>query len=97
MNKLNTNNFLINNKQELSKIQERAIDVILSNVSEKITGSISLETEFNSVGLDSITFIKTVVALETEFDFEFDDEKLLITEFPTVRSMIEYVESKVQP
>ena len=46
--------------------------------------------------LDSMTFIKIVVALEEEFDFEFDDEKLLITEFPTVKSMIEYVESKVQ-
>ncbi|MDR1117387.1 MAG: acyl carrier protein [Oscillospiraceae bacterium] len=45
--------------------------------------------------LDSITFIKIVVALEGEFGFEFDDEMLLITKFPTVKSMIEYVESKV--
>lgn len=39
--------------------------------------------------------IKVVVALESEFDFEFDDEMLLITKFPTVKSMVEYVESKI--
>lgn len=39
--------------------------------------------------LDSITFIKIVVALEGEFDFEFDDEMLLITKFPTTKAMIE--------
>ena len=51
---------------------------------------------FIDVGLDSITFIKIVVALEGEFGFEFDDDMLLITKFPTVQSMVEYVESKVQ-
>lgn len=45
--------------------------------------------------LDSITFIKMVVALESEFNFEFDDEMLLITKFPTTDSMIKYVESKI--
>ncbi len=53
------------------------------------------EKDFSSLELDSITFIKLVVALESEFDFEFDDEMLLITVFPTVRSMYEYVESKI--
>jgi len=49
-----------------------------------------------AIGFDSITFIKTIVALENEFDFEFDDDKLLFTEFPTIKSMVEYVESKVE-
>lgn len=40
-------------------------------------------------------YIKIVVALEGEFDFEFDDEMLLITAFPTIKSIIDYVESKV--
>lgn len=44
---------------------------------------------------DSITFMKMVVALESEFDIEFDDEILLIENFPTVDSIISYVESKI--
>ena len=85
----------IENK-ELTGIQRRILSAIIESLKEKITDNIPLDTEFNSIGLNSIFFIKTVVTLETEFDFEFDDEKLLITEFPTVMSMIEYVESKVQ-
>ena len=68
---------------------------IIANVSDKITEDISLDTDLKSIGLDSISFIQTVVNLETEFDFEFDDGKLQITEFPTVNSMIEYIESNV--
>ena len=81
---------------ELNDIQKRAFEVIISNVSEKVSNNISLDMDFNSIGLDSITFIKTIVALEGEFDFEFDDEMLLITKFPTVKSMVEYVEIKIQ-
>ena len=46
----------------------------------------SLDMNFNSIGLDSITSIEMVVA--------FDDEMLLITKFPTIKSMVEYVETK---
>ncbi|NMA31936.1 MAG: acyl carrier protein [Candidatus Methanofastidiosa archaeon] len=78
----------------MSDIQKRAFDVIVSNLDSK-TGDVMLETAFAGAGVDSITFVKIVVALEGEFDFEFDDEMLLITVFPTIKSMIEYVESKV--
>jgi len=79
----------------LNDIQKRAFNIIVSNLSEKSSFDISLNKDINSIGLDSITFIKIVVAFEGEFDFEFDDEMLLITKFTTVKSMIEYVESKV--
>jgi len=91
----NEKTFTLDNK--LNNIQKRAFDVIKSTLSEKHENKVSLDTNFNSISLDSITFIQTVVILENEFDFEFDDEKLLITEFPTVKTMIDYVESKVQP
>lgn len=81
--------------EQLDDIQKRAYDIIVSTLSEKFKDNISIETDLIAIGLDSISFIQTVVNLETEFDFEFDDKKLLITEFPTVRSMIEYIESKV--
>lgn len=78
----------------LTDIQKRAFEVIILNLKEKSLDNVSFDTDFSSVGLDSITFITTIVALEGEFDFEFDDEMLLITKFPTIRSMVEYVESK---
>ena len=45
--------------------------------------------------IDSITFINMVVALEKEFGFEFDDDMLLMSLFPTFETMIDYVISKI--
>lgn len=56
---------------------------------------ITVDTLFSDLPFDSIKFIKMVVSIESEFDFEFDDEKLLFTQFPTVKSVIEYVNLKV--
>ncbi|MDD2261847.1 MAG: AMP-binding protein [Clostridia bacterium] len=80
---------------ELTGVRKRAFEVIIDNLSEKVTDNVSLNMDFNSIGLDSITFIKIIITIEDEFGFEFDDEMLLITKFPTVKSMVEYVESKV--
>lgn len=79
---------------ELTDVQKRAFEVIVVSLSEKVSDNVSLDMDFNIIGLDSITFIQTIVALECEFNFEFEDEMLLITKFPTVKSMVEYVESK---
>lgn len=79
----------------LGDIPKKAFEVIVSNFDSKI-GDATLETGFIGAGVDSITFIKIIVALEGEFDFEFDDEMLLITAFPTIKSMLEYVESKIK-
>lgn len=82
------------NTADLSNIQKRAFEVVSSNLDSKIS-DVTMETEFAGAGIDSITFVKIVVALEVEFDFEFDDEMLLITKFPTIKAMVDYVESKV--
>lgn len=45
--------------------------------------------------LDSITFVKMVVALETELDFEFEDEMLAVGKFETIGDIVEYVKGCV--
>lgn len=83
------------NTNELGNVQQKAFEVIVSNLNSRID-NVTLETSFGGAGVDSITFITIVVALEGEFNFEFDDEMLLITAFPTIKSMTEYVESKTK-
>ena len=41
--------------------------------------------------MDSITFIRVVVALEEAFDIEIPDEKLLLTEMNTISKMTEVI------
>jgi acyl-CoA synthetase (AMP-forming)/AMP-acid ligase II/acyl carrier protein len=81
-----------NSGEELNDTQKKAFEVIVSVLKEKIFDIIPID--LNIIDIDSITFIKAVVALEGEFDFEFDDEMLLISKFPTIKSIVDYVESK---
>lgn len=78
------------------KHEKKALDVINDILKDKDVQINQIDIDLSSLNIDSITFIRIVVALEGEFDFEFDDEMLLITKFPTIKTMIEYVESKMK-
>ena len=80
---------------KLTDIQAKIFKVILSNLNKDFLVSMSLDTYFSNVALDSLSFIKMVVDLESTFNFEFDDEMLSIVQFPTIWTMIKYVESKI--
>ena len=71
---------------------ERALQVIQDNLTEKV--DVKLEDNLQDLDINSITFIQIIVNLESEFDFEFEDEKLLFTEFPTIKDMVDYVVSR---
>jgi acyl carrier protein len=48
-----------------------------------------------SLKMDSVTFIRFVVELENVYDFEFDDDMLVMESFLTVVSVVEYVKNKI--
>ena len=79
--------------REVFIVQETTLNIIkeISQMDE-----VNIDMDFESLNLNSISFITMVVQIESAFDFEFDDEMLLITKFPTVRSIVDYVESKLQ-
>lgn len=77
-----------------TETQKKALDIILSSMDERFINNVSMDSDFTTIGLDSITFIKIVVSLESEFDFEFDDDMLIVTKFPNIKTMVEYVDSK---
>jgi len=53
---------------------------------------LSLDTNLQNIGMNSITFIKIIVEIEGEFDIEYPDDKLLITESGTLKQMLSVVE-----
>lgn len=83
------------NFSDIIGVQEKAFKVIMSNIDTSISREISLDTDLSSVGFSSTSFIRLVIALEAEFNFEFDGDKMFFTAFSTVKSMVEYVESKI--
>ncbi len=54
-----------------------------------------LNLELPDIGIDSIIFIKIIVAIEVEFDFEFNDKDLDFNKFPNIKSLVSYVQNKV--
>ncbi len=82
---------------DLDKItprQKEILEVIRIQLNTKNSGELCLDTKFSGIGVDSISFIRLVLALEDAFDMEFDDELLLTEAFPTVASIMEYVDQK---
>lgn len=44
--------------------------------------------------MNSISFVEMIILLEDEFNFEFDDDSLIISKFQTIGDIIDYVSSK---
>ena len=72
-------------------MEERILEFIKKNAKE-----VGIEVEKDTViseTIDSITFVEMVVALETEFNFEFDDEMLSFSNFETIGQLVDYVKA----
>lgn len=76
-------------------MKEEYLETILEIVNTNIENAeIDLEEsddDLSLIGMDSIAFIRIVVALEETFEIEVPDEKLLITEMETLNKILEVV------
>lgn len=68
-------------------ILDKVLKVLNANLENAEITFEQTEDDLSSLGMDSITFIRIIVALEEAFDIEIPDEKLLITEMNTVSKM----------
>ena len=75
-----------------NEISEKVLDIIKTNIGIEIYPW-QFDEDLNVIGIDSISFIQIVVALEEEFECEIPDEKLLITEMDTVQKMLDVLQS----
>ena len=51
------------------------------------------DTDIRSIGIDSISFIKLIVAIEDFFGIEYPDDKLLLDESDTILKITDIVRS----
>lgn len=71
---------------------EKVLSVINSLPNLQVTSE-QLDEELTALGIDSITFIQIIVALEEALECEIPDSKLLISEMNTVGKMIGVLQS----
>ncbi|MCD1260593.1 acyl carrier protein [Paenibacillus athensensis] len=75
-------------------IKERVITMLRENLDD-VGGleSIHPDADLSALGVNSMTFIKLVVAMEMEFGVSWDDEDLELSNFLTVNNIIDYIQS----
>jgi acyl carrier protein len=55
---------------------------------------LKIEEEFFNYGVNSLDFIKFLLAIEKEFGFRFKDDELKLNAFKNLKSVIDYLEEK---
>jgi len=75
-------------------IKERVIIMLRENLDD-VGGldTIHPDADLSTLGVNSMTFIKLVVAMEMEFGVSWDDEDLELSNFLTVNNIIEYIQA----
>lgn len=84
---------LTNNVYMSQEIENKIYDII-NNTLEKHC-ILSYDTKYEQIGLDSFEFIRLIVELEKEFDFEFADDMLVATNFQTIGNIVDFVYAKI--
>lgn len=56
---------------------------------------VGLNYDLSNLGINSLNLIKILVDIETEYDFEFEDEVLNYDYFRNLKSLIDYVKAQV--
>lgn len=71
---------------------EKIIEILNSNIKENEIKIEQTNENLSNLGMDSISFIQIIVALEETFDCEIPDSKLLITEMDTAQKMFDVLQ-----
>ena len=72
-------------------ILDKVLKVLNANLENTEITFEQTEDDLSALGMDSIVFIRVVVALEEAFDIEITDEYLLITEMNTLSKMTDVI------
>ncbi len=78
-------------KKEISEKLKNIIRKYVRYEEWGLDADISLE----KLGINSISFIKIIVQIETEFDIEFDQKDLKKQRFETLADIVLYVENRI--
>lgn len=71
----------------------QVLEILNANIGDSQITTAELDTSLINLGMDSITFIQVIIAVEEEFECEIPDEKLMISEMDTVQKMINVLQS----
>ena len=74
-------------------ILDKVLKVLNANLENTEITFEQTEDDLSALGMDSIVFIRVVVALEEAFDIEIPDEKLSLNEMNTIAKIMDVISS----
>lgn len=72
---------------------EKVLDILNNTIKEDSFTNEQLNDDLTKYGMNSITFIRAIVALEDEFGIEFPDDYLVFERLNTINKIIEALKS----
>jgi acyl carrier protein len=79
-----------------NEIAEKVILIVKEKLGDMVNGAqVELDTRLVDLGVNSLTFIKIVIAFEAKFNIEFGDEDLSSNKFTTIKDITTYIQEKV--
>ena len=79
-----------------NNIVEKVIEIIETHSKEEINKDNIIELSFSDGIVDSLEFVSIIIDIELEFDIEFDDDMLLISNYENVGQLVDYIHSKTE-
>ncbi len=73
------------------KIKEIIKQIFKEKIEIEIFDEASFDTDLISLGLNSLTFIKLLVSIETRFDIEFEEEFLDFNYLSNLNQLVDYI------
>ncbi len=81
----------------MNEIEKKVVRILKENSDKKdLSDEQVLENDFRGLGVNSLNFIKIVVAIEEEFDIVFDDAQINYELFGNVKDIVKIVEKEVE-
>lgn len=79
------------------EVREKIIKILSAHSDkENVYQYLHKSDDLTQLGMNSITFIKMIIVLESEFDFEFEDDALDHNKFTSLNLLCDYVEEMMK-
>ena len=77
----------------MNELQLKIYDIVKTSIEKEKILDFKIDTDLSMVGMDSITFVRCIVALEEVFGIEIPDEYLLMPVMNTIKKISDIVET----
>ncbi|MCR8844346.1 acyl carrier protein [Paenibacillus sp. SC116] len=78
--------------ETMDELKAKVIEILKDNVDDpQMLENIDPDDDLSSLGINSMTFIKLVIATEMEFGVAWNDEDLDFRNFSTINQIMNYI------